>query len=47
MSARLEPCVSIDFDSSALDEVVTKTKDWALMHGNYCSKEPLLTCFLI
>ncbi|KZS15426.1 Glutathione synthetase [Daphnia magna] len=33
MSARLEPCVSIDFDSSALDEVVTKTKDWALMHG--------------
>ncbi|XP_057375062.1 glutathione synthetase-like isoform X2 [Daphnia carinata] len=33
MSARLEPCVSIDFDSSALDEVVTKAKDWALMHG--------------
>ncbi|XP_046453545.1 glutathione synthetase-like isoform X1 [Daphnia pulex] len=30
---RLEPCVSIDFDSSTLDEIVTKAKDWALMHG--------------
>ena len=33
MSTRLEPCVSINFDSSTLDEIVTKAKDWALMHG--------------
>lgn len=31
---RLEPCVPIDFDRQTLDEIVSKAKDWALMHGN-------------
>ena len=33
MSARLEPCVSIDFDEKTFDEIVSKVKDWAVMHG--------------
>ena len=33
MSARLEPCVPIDFDEKTLEDVVSKAKDWAVMHG--------------
>ena len=35
MSAvKLNPCISIDFDEEVLSEIVSKAKDWALMHGN-------------
>lgn len=34
MALRLDPCVPIDFDEATLKEVVSKAKDWALMHGN-------------
>nr|UNN25574.1 glutathione synthetase [Diaphanosoma celebensis] len=33
MVSRLKPCVSIAFDEKQLEEVVSKAKDWALMHG--------------
>jgi hypothetical protein len=34
MTSRLDPCVPIDFDEKQLEEVVSTTKDWVLMHGN-------------
>jgi len=33
MSTRLEPCIPIDFDEKTLEDVVSKAKDWAVMHG--------------
>jgi len=33
MSTRIEPCVNIDFDEKTLEDVVSKAKDWAVMHG--------------
>lgn len=34
MSTRIEPCVNIDFDEKTLEDVVSKAKDWAVMHGS-------------
>ena len=30
---RIEPCVPLDFEEKELEDVVSKAKDWALMHG--------------
>ena len=46
MPTRLEPCVSIDFDSCTLEDIVSKAKDWALMHGNYFKYDHLITMML-
>ena len=29
----MEPCVPLDFDEKTLDDIVSKAKDWAVMHG--------------
>lgn len=30
---RLSPCISIDFEEETFHEIISKAKDWALMHG--------------
>ena len=30
---RFSPCISIDFEEETFNEIISKAKDWALMHG--------------
>ncbi|KAJ9573517.1 hypothetical protein L9F63_009081, partial [Diploptera punctata] len=32
-SNRLEPCIKLPLENDVLEDIVEKTKDWALMHG--------------